>query len=139
MNRRRRKLRLATGKGYTLLEVILSIAILGGSMVVIGRGFYIGYRSVRSARMIDQANRIADSTMAEVAAGIIDPRDVGATPVIDAPGWTYSVEVDEASEPGLLTATVRVQNDTTIQAVSVSIVRFVIDPDYDPLEARSAQ
>jgi len=40
MLRVRRKLKAAHGRGYTLLEVILSLAILGGSMVVVGRGFF---------------------------------------------------------------------------------------------------
>ena len=38
--------------GFSLLEVILAIAILGGSMVIIGQGFFLGYRSVRNARMV---------------------------------------------------------------------------------------
>lgn len=140
MIQRRRAIRKASGRGYTLLEVIIALAILGGSMVVVGRGFFIGYRSVRQARMVNTANRIADSTMAQLAAGVIEPQATGNTAVSGMDDWTYKVEIESASEPGLLSARVVVANSANPnRVVSVSIVRYLIDPDYDPLEARSSQ
>ncbi len=122
--------------GFSLLEVILSIAILGGSMVVIGHGFFQGYRSVRSARLVGTGNRLADSAMAELAAGVIEPRTVGTQAIPFEDGWQYSVAIESADVPGLLTAIVTVQNTESRPPISVSITRLVIDPDYDPLEAR---
>lgn len=123
--------------GFSLLEVILAIAILGGSMVVIGHGFFLGYRSVRNARMIGTGNRLADSAMAEVAAGVVEATTVSSTAIPNEDGWTYSIEVEDAPVPGLLTAVVTVENRRFHPNVSVSITRLVVDPDYDPLEARS--
>jgi len=123
--------------GFSLLEVILAIAILGGSMVVIGYGFINGYRSVRNARMIGTGNRLADSAMAELAAGVIEPNSVSSKAIPGEDGWTYSVEIDDAPVPGLLSAVVRVENNQFQPNVAISITRMVIDPDYDPLEARS--
>lgn len=121
-------------EGFSLLEVILAIAILGGSMVVIGHGFYLGYRSVRNARMIGMGNRIADSAMSELAAGVIEPVSVSSSQIPTQPDWTYSVDIDKAAVPGLLTAIVTVENNEFTPKVNVAITRLIPDPDYDGFE-----
>ena len=123
-------------KGISLLEVILAVAILGGSMVVIGHGFFLGYRSVRNARMIGTGNRLADSAMAELAAGVIEPNSVGSSAFQDEPNWSYSIDIEDAEVPGLLTAMVTVENTTFRPNVSVTLTRLMVDPNYDPLEAK---
>lgn len=128
-------LRVKRRQGFSLLEVILSIAILGGSMVVIGHGFFQGFRSVRNARMVSQANRLADSTMAGLAAGVIETSAVSSKPIDGEQDWSYSVAVGPSSQPGLLTATVTVQN-TGQRPMAVTIMRLVVDPDFDPLESQ---
>ena len=125
--------------GFSLLEVILAIAILGGSMVIIGQGFFLGYRSVRNARMVGVGNRLADLAMAELAAGVVEPTSVSSQQIPNEEGWVYSIEVDDAPVPGLLSAVVTVENTQFQPRVSISITRMVIDPDYDPLEARSGE
>ena len=132
--RTRRKAR----RGFSLLEVILAIAILGGSMVVIGHGFYLGYRSVRNARMISAGNRIADSAMAEISAGAVEPTSTSGkqVPGEQQQGWTYSIESENASVPGLLSVVVTVENRQFQPNVQVSITRLVVDPNYDPLDAQ---
>ena len=123
-------------KGLSLLEVILSIAILGGAMTVIGYIYFIGYRSAVQVRIRSEANILADSVMAELAAGVIDASSSGDVPIQGSPGWTYSVAVEQSLQPGLLMATVQVQNTQQSNrfATGVSIVRFVPDPDYEPEE-----
>jgi prepilin-type N-terminal cleavage/methylation domain-containing protein len=121
-------------RAFSLLEVILSIAILGGAMVVIGHGFFLGYRSVRNARLIGQANRLADSSMAELAAGVVEPVSVSSQAIPNEKGWVYSIDIQRAPVQGLLTAIVKVENPTSRPPMSISITRLVIDPSYDPLE-----
>ena len=87
--------------------------------------------------MIGTGNRLADSAMAEVAAGVVEATTVSSTAIPNEDGWTYSIEVEDAPVPGLLTAVVTVENRRFQPNVSVSITRLVVDPDYDPLEARS--
>ena len=105
-------------------------------MVVIGYGFFNGYRSVRNAQLVGQGNRLADSAMAELAAGVIEPVSVSSQSIPGEEGWSYSVEIQSAQVAGLMTAIVTVQNETSLPPISVSITRLVIDPDYDPLEER---
>lgn len=122
--------------GLSLLEVILSIAILGGSMVVIGNLYHLGYRSALQARFRNEGNILADTTMAELAAGVLSLESTGDTEIEGRPGWFYSVDVEQSSQPGLLIATVLVRHEvqTAGAVTSVSIVRFIPDPDYEPEE-----
>ena len=118
--------------GFTLLEVLLSIAILGLSMVAIGHLFNLGIRNAIDVRLRSETNIIADATMAELAAGVIDASSGGGV-VESNPDWQYSVNTQPSQQPGLLVATVLIErrNDPD-QNVSISLVRFLPDPDYEP-------
>jgi type II secretion system protein I len=118
--------------GFTLLEVLISIAILGLSMIAIGHLFNLGIRNAIDVRLRSEANIIADATMAELAAGVIDASGGGGI-VESNPDWQYSVRSQSSDQPGLLVATVVIQrrNDPD-QNVSISLVRFIADPDYEP-------
>jgi len=120
--------------GLSLLEVLLSIAILGGAMVVIGNMYFLGYRSAVKARLISDANILCDTVMAELAAGVIAPNSIGNQSFPENPEWAYSIQIGPSMQPGLLVANVVVQQaDPNVAVpVSVSIVRFVPDPDYQP-------
>ena len=61
----------ASRRGLSLLEVILSIAILGGAMVMIGQLYYLGYRSALQTRYRSEGNLYADAKMAELASGVL--------------------------------------------------------------------
>ena len=122
-------------RGFSLLEVLLAIAILGVSMVVISQAFYVGYHSAMKTRFLSEANMLADGKMAELAAGVL-PLESGGGSFADRPNWQYSVEVQPSLQPGLLMSTVTVSredNRNDIQT-SVSLVRFIPDPDYEPEE-----
>lgn len=122
--------------GLSLLEVMLSIAILGISMAIIGNLFYLGSRSAMQARLRSDANILCDTKMAELAAGILPPNSVGNQTIEENPLWSYALDIQSSEQPGLLVATVTVQQSDSAAAVpvSMSIVRFIPDPDYDPTE-----
>lgn len=122
--------------GLSLLEVILSIAILGGAMVVIGQLFNLGYRSALQARLRSDANMLCDSKMAELAGGVIDATSTGVQQFPNNTQWTYSVDIQPSIQLGLLVATVTVEQspDVTQTPISVEVVRFIPDPDYEPEE-----
>lgn len=122
--------------GLSLLEVILSIAILGGSMVMIGQLYHLGYRSALQARLRNDANIIADSKMAELAAGVLPLESSGNSPIDEHPGWSYSVDLQSSLQLGLFMATVTVSygEESNNIPTSLSIVRFIPDPDYEPEE-----
>ncbi len=121
-------------RGLSLLEVILSIAILGVSMVLIGNLYHLGYRSALKARTISEANLMAGATMAELTAGVLPIESSGDAEVPNNPGWTFSVDMKPSMQAGLFMATVTVKRQSATGQVptSVSIVRFIPDPDYEP-------
>lgn len=123
--------------GLSLLEVLLSIAILGGAMVMIGQLYHLGYRSAIQARLRNDANIIADSKMAELAAGVLPLESAGNAAVEEFPGWSYSVNLENSLQMGLFLVTVSVNfsDETANNPVGISIKRFIPDPDYEPEEA----
>ena len=119
--------------GLSLLEVILSLAILGLSMGIIGRLYFLGYRSAMQTRYRSEANMIADTKMAELASGVL-PLDGGGGSIDENPEWRYAVEVQQSQQPGLLLSTVTVTRSDEVIPITVSLVRFIPDPDYEPEE-----
>lgn len=120
----------------SLLEVILSIAILGGAMTVIGQLYYLGYRSALQVRIRSEANILADTVMAELAAGVHELESANGVQIPTSPGWTYSIEIQNSLQPGLFLATVIVEKTDEQGSIplAVSIVRLIPDPDYEPEE-----
>ena len=124
--------------GLSLLEVILSLSILGVSMVAVGHLFNLGFRSATDVQLRSEANMIADTTMAEIAAGVIDI-SAGGGAVEGNPEWQYEVNSEQSEQPGLLSVSLRVsrENDPD-NNVSVSLVRFVPDPNFEPAQSSAA-
>ena len=75
--------------GMTLLEIILSLAILGGSVAVIGEVARSSFQNARLARDLIQAELLAESTLAKVRLGIIDME-----PAFDVPVSAYTDRSD---------------------------------------------
>ena len=118
----------------TLLEVILAIAILGGALVVIGELIRTGSRSAQNARELTVAQILAESTMNEVASGLI-PATSNGTQVLDInPDWMYSLQVDPApNQQGLLLVTVTMQQTEPVRGreLSYTLVRWMLDPSIE--------
>lgn len=131
--KRRYQRRSSDRRGLSLLEVILSIAILGTSMAIIGQVFFAGYRSAVKARDLSDATILCDSVMAELAAGSIDFGSTSGATIPNVPGWEYSVETVQSDVSGLLLTTVAVSRSGA-STISMSIVRMLPDPNYVPEE-----
>jgi len=127
--------------GLTLLEVILALAILAGSLAVLGELAGRSMRNAEVARTTSEAQLLCETKLAEIAAGITP-----ADPVPDSPWqsasdleietndeWRYSVEVDSTALDGLLAVRVTVSQDRPSEKkpVSVSLVRWIPDPGLE--------
>ena len=85
--------------GFSLLEVVLSLAILTGAVVVLGELIRSGLRSAQLARDLSQAELWCETIAQEIAAGALPAQNVEHAPIQDAPGWFYSIESVSSSLP----------------------------------------
>jgi len=116
--------------GFTLLEVLLALAILGGSLAVIGASVNVSLRNIERVRNEVRATVVAESVLAEVTAGILLPETVTGASYLDDPNWLYSVEVEQGDATGLLAVKVTVQRNVgeTEEGYPVTLSRWLVDP-----------
>ncbi len=118
----------------TLLEVILAIAILGGSLAVLGELVRAGSRAARHAKMLSIAQLLADSLTAEVCIGGTTPESTeGVVDDYGGSSWSYSLQVEQVEQQGLLAVMVTVHENVDLaqQPISYSLVRWMIDPQTE--------
>lgn len=99
--------------GFTLLEVILALVILGGSLAIFGEVMQIANRSAADARAESQAQLLAESVMDQILAGALDASNAGRQPleVVDATPWLYSVAIGTTDRLGVIPVEVIVEQD----------------------------
>jgi general secretion pathway protein I len=125
-------------RGFSLLEVILALAILAASMAALGQLVTFGLQHARRAEDMTQAAIACESIMAEIVAGARPMTDELFTPyeeitdVDGSPMFVYSVRVLGGEQACLLEVHVVVERDpnTSVEPVSCSLVRLMVDPDY---------
>jgi type II secretion system protein I len=122
--------------GLSLLEVMLALAILGGSLAVIGELMRFGMRNAEAARDLSTAQVFCEAKVNEIAAGLLPPQSISNTPIeeaanLEAAGlWLYSVDVQQVDQQGLIAVTVSVFQDPNLKMrpVEFSLARWMIDP-----------
>ncbi|MGQ9574186.1 MAG: type IV pilus modification PilV family protein [Thermoguttaceae bacterium] len=116
--------------GFSLLEVLLAMGILLGSLVVLADLAGIGRAHIRSAEDFGTAVRICQTRVDELLAGLRPLEPVDAEPVAEEPGWLCSVEVEPLRQPGLLAVRVTAFQEKTVsgQPAQLTLVRWVRDP-----------
>jgi general secretion pathway protein I len=129
-------------KGYTLLEVILALAILTGALAVLGELVRNGTRNAQVARDLSLAAVICESKLGEIAAGLLPTQGVRQAPIADYPGWVLSVENDTSATPGAapssnapnqagllkLRVTVEQSADAQRRPVRFTVTQWLLDP-----------
>ena len=126
-------------RGLSLLEVILSIAILGGSLAVIGQLVRLGVRNAIDTQIQNDANILADTKMAELSAGIIELQTSGSQQIAEDPNWYYSVEMLDSGQLGLLLVKLTVSQANVEDPIEIIVHKYFPDPDYDPLATEEVE
>jgi len=126
-------------RGFSLLEILLAMAILGGSLAVLSQIVGTGGDAGRSAKELAMARLLCQSKLAEVlvTATSVMPTVVPSTPVPSPDSqsetiFNYAVDVAPAAMNGLLAIRVSVeavnpQGDGPAIA-NYSITRWILDP-----------
>ncbi|HUY32905.1 MAG TPA: prepilin-type N-terminal cleavage/methylation domain-containing protein [Pirellulales bacterium] len=125
-------------KGYTLLEVILALAILTGALAVLGELVRNGTRNAQMARDLSLAAVICEGKLGEISAGLLPTQGLKQTPIAEYPGWVLSVQSDSsaspatgsANQPGLLKLRVTVEQSADAQRrpVRLTVSEWFRDP-----------
>lgn len=118
--------------GFSLLEVILALAILGGALAVLGEVARMAMRNAARARDLAQAQLLCEAKLAEILAGIEPPEPAQGVPfgTGQVPDWLYSVEVAALDVDGLIEVRVTVEQDLPpeYRPVRWTLVRWMVDP-----------
>ena len=124
--------------GFTLIEVILALAILGGAVAVISQAAWSGLENARMTQDLVQAQLLAENVTAELAAGIRPLKSSEDNPaeeddgVEDPEHWLFSVEVASSEVEGVLDVrvTVRTSSESPRQ-VEYSLARWMLEPESE--------
>jgi prepilin-type N-terminal cleavage/methylation domain-containing protein len=118
--------------GFTLIEVVLALAILAGAVAVLGEIMGIAGRHARETQAETRAQLFAVSVMDEMLAGITEVAQVSDQPLetTDTVPWIYSVSVNTTTIVGLSSIEVLVEQDLEPQfnPVSYRLVRYYAIP-----------
>jgi type II secretion system protein I len=129
-----------TGKGYfsgfTLLEVILALAILAGALAALGEVMRMADQTASMTEGETQAQILAASLMDEFASGA---RQLAAASqaTLDStsdPPWVYSVAIENTNFEQTVAVRVSVEQqlEARLQPARFELVRWMPNPDYVP-------
>lgn len=121
-------------RGFSLLEIILALALLAGAVAVLSELSSGGLENAGRARDMTQAQLLCESKLAEVVAGILPAESQQGTceteldPSLSE--WIYTIDVASAAQVGLLEVRVTVSRDPALdpRPVECTLVRWVLDP-----------
>jgi len=116
--------------GFSLFEVIISLAIFAFSVAAIGQLVSSGVRGAVQSRLQTQAMFLFESKLSELVAGITPLQAARATPFPDDTAWTWSVELQSGPQPDLYVVRVTVDHASASQTGSLtySLSRVIRDP-----------
>ncbi|RIK80883.1 MAG: hypothetical protein DCC68_10020 [Planctomycetota bacterium] len=117
---------------FSLLEVILALAILAASMAVLGQLVQFGMTNARRAEDMTQAAIICESIMAEIVAGDRGLTNESAATYEENDTFVYSIDIPTGAQEGLLEVHVVVETNPEYSAepIRCALVRWMVDPDY---------
>ena len=127
-------------RGFSLLEVILALAILCGTLAVLGEMARYGMRDAEVARDLTQGQLLCEAKLAEITCGYtpaepVERAQFESLDALDVRGlpWLYSIRVEPAEEEGMLVVRVTVEQDIPAQQQPVvySIDRWILDEGFE--------
>jgi type II secretory pathway component PulJ len=128
----------ASRRGFSLLEVILATSMLLASAIVLAELANVGRRHADTAEDLAAAQRICQTRLNEMLAGIAPVELLRDEPLKERPGWVVSVDLDSVDQPGLAALRVTVREDVPEdrRANQFTLVRWIRDPfvEYNAID-----
>jgi type II secretion system protein I len=123
--------------GFSLLEIVLALAILAGALAALGEVMRLGDQNAAAAGDETQAELLAESVMSEIMVGARPLANVNgaALAVATEPPWVLSVAVATTEFKELLAVRVSVvqQLPRELQPARCELVRWLPNPEYLPV------
>ncbi len=129
-------------RGFSLLEILLALAILGGSLAILSRIVETGTSAAIEARSLAEARLVCQAKLTEIlldAANGQTPQSVFSVPIDSfdesfTSSLNYSVEVLPPPIENIVAirVTVVVQSPSAQSTLaSYALTRWIVDPMYD--------
>lgn len=120
--------------GFSLLEVVLALAILAGALAALGEVMRLADQNAAAATDESQAEVLAESVMSELLVGARPLTAVSNAELgIEAePPWVLAIAIDQTDYQELVAVHVRVaqQLASQLQPAHCDLVRWFPNPDY---------
>jgi prepilin-type N-terminal cleavage/methylation domain-containing protein len=122
--------------GFSLLEIILALAILAGSLAALGEVMRLADQNAALTRDESEAQILASSLMDDLISGTRPLMAVSQTPFDYAtePQWLYSIAIEQTGYDQLVAIRILVEQDVDarLQPARFELVRWLPNPDYVP-------
>lgn len=120
-----------THAGFSLLEVVLSLAIFFASLAILSQINWNATRAAVQAQLNAQALMRCEAKLQEVVAGAEVLADQQNIPFDDNAEWTWSLQTAPTTFPELLAVKVTVSRtgSSSLGNVSLSLQRWMRDPE----------
>lgn len=130
-------------RGFTLLEIVLGMAIFFGALAIFSQILWNGSRAAVQGQLRSQALVRCEAKLGEVVAGATpfqsQQNQAFSSDTIDD-GWNWSVEIEPTDFPNLNAVVVTVDHtgNSDLANVSVQLRRWMRDPAQMALVAEEA-
>jgi prepilin-type N-terminal cleavage/methylation domain-containing protein len=116
-------------EGFTLLEVILALVILGAALAMLSEVMQLASRHAVEARLETQAQSLAATVMDQLLAGAIEREAVArqALDTDDDPPWLYSITIGKSEVTGIAPVEVLIEQDLEprLAPIKFRLVRWI--------------
>ncbi|MCC7475271.1 MAG: prepilin-type N-terminal cleavage/methylation domain-containing protein [Pirellulales bacterium] len=128
---------------FTLLEIILALAILAGALAALGEVMRLADQTAGMTESETQAQILAASLIDELASGARQLSAVSQSPLDSSadPPWVFSIAIENTNFQELVAVRVLVEQqlDTRLQPARFELTRWMTNPDYVPEETSSTE
>jgi len=131
--------------GFTLLEIILALAILAGALAALGEVMRLGDMNASFARDETEAQILASSVMDEFLSGArpLQALNRHDFDFVTDPAWVFSVVLEPTTHAEVVRVGVRVElkdAEPNKEPAHYELYRWMLHPDYvAQLESEEAQ